>query len=245
MENKVTMGMNRTGAQASPMNAEDVEAFARKRMGEGHRNGEAYAGMHVDYIREAERVGSVPVPGAAKGVVTSVVSRLKGDKPSVFVDKLGERMAFERTGVRLYEAMIMKWSALNASERATVPGLDEGQLRAILADEETHFRLLTDVARVLGADPTAMTPAADVAGVAAAGWLQVINDPRTTMTQALGVLLSAELTDDAGWELLMELAKASGYSEMAEGFSVAEQAEHRHIERIKGWLKWSVLREAS
>lgn len=245
MDSKVATGTNRTGSQMTPKNSEDVEAYAKSRMGEGHRNGEAYAGMHVDYIREAERVGSVPVPGAAKGVTTSVTSKLKGDKPSVFVDKLGERLAFERTGVRLYEAMITKWSALGATERAATPGLDEQQLRAILADEETHFHLLTDVARVLGADPTAMTPAADVAGVSAAGWLQVINDPRATMTQALGTLLSAELTDDAGWELLIELAKASGYSEMAEGFAVAEQAEHRHIERIKGWLKASMLREAA
>lgn len=245
MDKAVSMGGNRTGAQMSPFNVEDVESFAKTRLGEGHRDGEASADMHADYIREADTLGSVPIPGTAKGVATAVMSKLKGDKPSVLIDKLGERLAFERTGVRLYEALLMKWGALSESERAMTRGVDEAQLRAILADEETHFRLLTDVIRVLGADPTAMTPGADVAGVAAAGWLQVVSDPRTTMTQALNTMLSAELTDDAGWGLLIELASASGYGEIAEGFGVAEQAEHRHIERIKGWLKESVLSEAS
>jgi bacterioferritin (cytochrome b1) len=245
MENQVRMGVNRTGAQMAPFNVEDAESFAKSRLGEGRRDGQGSAALHVDYIHEADSLGSVPIPGTAKGVATAVVSKLKGDKPSVLVDKLGERLAFERTGVRLYEALLTKWSALTEEERGADLYVDEAQLRRILEDEETHFRLLTDVLRVLGADPTAMTPAADVAGVSAAGWLQVLNDPRTTIAQALNTMLSAELTDEAGWELLIELASAAGYTEMAEGFAVAEQAERRHIERIKGWLRGSVLSEAS
>lgn len=245
MRNEVSRGVNRTGAQMSPLDVEDVESFAKNRLGEGRRDGVASAGMHADYIREADKLGSVPIPGTAKGVATAVMAKLKGDKPSVLIDKLGERLAFERTGVRLYEALLVKWAALTESERAMTPQVDEAQLRAILADEETHFHLLTDVIRVLGADPTAMTPGADVAGIAAAGWMQVVTDPRTTMAQALNIMLSAEMTDDAGWGLLIELATAAGYGEIAEGFHVAEQAEHRHIDRIKGWLKESVLGEAS
>lgn len=245
MENQVSMGMNRTGVQMTPGNIEDVEAFAKSRLGEGHRDGQAVAALHTDYIHEADRLGSVPIPGTMKGVASAITATIKGEDPSVLVDKMGERLAFERTGVRLYEAVITKWSALSEEARGSELGVDEAQLRSILSDEESHFRLLTDAIRTLGADPTAMTPGADIAGISAAGWLQVISDPRTTISQALNAMLSAELTDSAGWELLIDLAVATGHSELAERFAGAEQAEHRHIEHIKGWLRESVVGQPS
>lgn len=245
MENQVSMGMNRTGGQMAPGDIEDVEAFAKSRLGEGRRDGEAVAALHADYIHHAERLGSVPMPGTIKGVASAVTSTVKGENPSVLVDKMGERLAFERTGIRLYEALITKWSALSEEVRGSEIQIDEAQLRSILADEEAHFRLLTDAIKTMGADPTAMTPGADIAGISAAGWLQVINDPRTTISQALNTMLSAELTDDAGWELLADLAASTGHTELVERFTSAEQAEHRHIERIKGWLRESVLGQPS
>jgi hypothetical protein len=99
--------------------------------------------------------------------------------------------------------------------------------------------------QALGGDPTAMTPCADIAGVSATGFLQVITDPRTTMAQALNTMLAVELADNAGWELLIELAQASGHKEMAEGFAVAQTAEERHLAHVKTWLKGAVLGEAT
>ena len=244
MENQVSMGVNRTGAQMAPIGSTDVEAFARSRLGEGHQDGDSYVALHHEYIQEADRIGSVPVPGTLKGVATTVVSAVKGNKPSLFIDKLGERLAFERTGVRLYEALIMKCSAVGPEDRTGSIEIDLEELEAIRSDEETHFRLLSDAIRFLGGDPTAMTPCADVAGVNASGWLQVLNDPRTTVAQALNTMLSAELTDNAGWELLIDLATAAGHKEMAEGFAVAASAEGRHLTQVKAWLKNAVLAEA-
>ena len=242
MNNQVTMGMNRTGAQMAPSSVDDAKSYARARLGEGRRDGQASAALHADYIWEADAVGSVPIPGTLKGVAGAVASKLKGAEPSVLLDKLGERLAFERTGVRLYEALITKLSAAGEDERSDAGSdINQAELRSILEDEESHFRLLSEAIRTMGADPTAMTPAADVAGVNAAGWLQVINDPRTTVAQALTTMLSAELADGAGWELLIELATAAGYDEMAESFAVAEQAERRHAQLVKGWLRRVVI----
>jgi hypothetical protein len=245
MENQVQAGMNRTGAQMAPLKSEDAEQFAHSRLGEGSRDGAQYAAMHMEYIQEADRVGSVPPPATVKGMANAVVSKLKGEKPSVLLDKLGERLAFERTGVRLYEALILKCSALEALDTAAGTEIDLDALRSIRDDEETHFRLLTEAMRVLGGDPTAMTPCADIAGVSGSGWLQVITDPRTTVAQALNTMLSAELTDNAGWELLIQLASEAGHKDMAEGFAVAETAERRHLENVKAWLQTAVLAEAT
>src|SRR4051812_8443250 len=102
MENQVSMGLNRTGEKMAPLGSKDVEEFARARLGEGSYDGEGFAALHKTYIEEADRVGSVPVPGTLKGMATTVGSTLMGKDPSVLMDKLGERLAFERTGVRLY-----------------------------------------------------------------------------------------------------------------------------------------------
>jgi hypothetical protein len=62
--------------------------------------------------------------------------------------------------------------------------------------------LLIDTLKQLGADPTVMTPSADVVGVIAQGPMQVLTDPRTNIAHCLIALLTVELADNAAWELL-------------------------------------------
>ena len=76
---------------------------------------------------------------------------------------------------------------------------------------------LANVKYTMGADPTAETPSADVIGVASQGLLQVITDPRTTLSQSLEAMLTAELTDNDGWETLAALADDLGQTELRVG----------------------------
>lgn len=78
-----------------------------------------------------------------------------------------------------------------------------------------------------------MTPCADVSGVIAMGVLQVISDPRTNLAQSLNTLLTAELADNAGWELLIDLANAGGHASLAEG--------QVHLETVRSWLKSELM----
>ena len=61
----------------------------------------------------------------------------------------------------------------------------------------------------LGGDPTAVTPSANLQATAAHGIQKVVVDPRTTLLQ-LEAALVAELTDNACWEALIELAQEAG-----------------------------------
>jgi hypothetical protein len=88
----------------------------------------------------------------------------------------------------------------------------------------------------MGGDPTAMTPCADVVGTATMGIMQVVTDPRTTLAQSLNAMLSAELTDNAGWELLAALAEDAGETELAGRFLGALAQEQEHLAIVKGWL---------
>jgi ferritin-like protein len=240
MENEIKVGINRTGLDMAPLARDEMVQYAEGQAGLAPETDGAFAAVHIAYIEEAERLGSVPVPATVKGVATAA-SKLTGTNPEVLIDKLGERLAFERTGTRLYEAMMLKCGAVDSKDNP----VDVSQLCGIRDDEEMHFHLVHRQIEKLGADPTAMTPCADVAGVQGMGLMQVISDPRTTIAQALNALLSAELTDNASWELLIELAEQAGHKDMATEFTAALQNEQQHLALVRGWLREAVLKEAT
>lgn len=249
MQPTTHMGMNRTGAQMSPVDTEAMERYAET-MGpdsgidDMNVPGEAQpaAEMRAQYIDQGEQVGSVPLPGTMKGAVSTTMDKLTGNRPEVLIDKLGERLAFERTGTRLYEMMLAKCREIDTS--AVDPDV-LGRLSHFRDEEAEHFAMVDEAMRSIGADPTAMTPCADVSAVASMGVLQVIADPRTNLPQCLNALLMAEMTDNAGWELLIKLAAETGHTEMAENFRQALVQEEEHMATIKQWLERCVITEAA
>lgn len=72
----------------------------------------------------------------------------------------------------------------------------------------------------------------------------MLSDPRTSITQCLQALLTAELTDSAGWSLLIRLADDLGYSEMLTEFEGALENEELHVENVRSWLAARTLAEA-
>jgi hypothetical protein len=241
MSEQAPIGLNKTGAHMarSQVRAMEDVALDDGTAPEGDENEIAH--MRSQYVHEAEGIGSVPPPGTLRGVVTTGLNKLSGRNPEVLIDKLGERLAFERSGTRLYEAMIMKCLALE-NQGETVP---VGDLERLRDEEAEHFVLLAEALISLGADPTAQTPCADVTAVQSLGILQVISDPRTNLTQSLNALLSAELVDQAGWELLIQLTEQMGQDEWASRFrhALAQETEHRNM--VQGWLQSMVLAEAT
>lgn len=242
MESKsAQIGMNRTGAQMSPLAAPDMCDTARS-IGPGSPgDAEGMQAMRGTYVAEAGNVGSVPVPGTLTGMLTTGVAKLTGNNPEVLIDKLGERLAFERTGVRLYEALIAKCRAAPA-QPLSVP-LE--RLAHFRDEEARHLELVERTIASLGADPTAQTPGADVAAMTSQGVLQVLTDPRTTVAQSLNAILTAEMSDNAGWELLIGLARQAGLDNIAAEFEPALTAEREHMQSVRRWLEEAVLQEAT
>jgi rubrerythrin len=257
-------GANRTGARMSPLNTSSMAALADEASPETHIGTPVMDAAKVAFATEAEAIGSVPPPLSLKGVAKAGMAALKGGAPSVFVDKLGERLAFERSGTRLYEALIIKHQAAQQSGSEALPPAAEAlealpgvrvllemlaedplaTLMRIRNEELAHFQMLGDCLQRMGGDPTAMTPSADVAGVATGGILQVVTDPRTTLAQALTAMLSAEVTDQAGWELLEILARDVGQPDLATLFHGALEQEQEHVAIIRSWLAYLLSREA-
>jgi len=155
-----------------------------------------------------------------------------GASPTLFIDKLGERLAFERGGVRLYETLVSKYDAYGSFSG----GPSRGDLRQILNDEFSHFAMLTQAIEQLGGDPTAVTPSANLHATLSMGIIQVLTDPRTTLLQSLEGILLAELADNACWEALSGLARLAGEEKLKERFLRAYTAEQQHLEKVRDWL---------
>ncbi|HET6347370.1 MAG TPA: hypothetical protein VFH51_20735, partial [Myxococcota bacterium] len=109
----------------------------------------------------------------------------------------------------------------------------------------SHLTLLTEALRSLGADPTAQTPAADIACVACAGFVSVVTDPRTSLAQSLEAVLLYELADSEGWELLLEVATAFDQQGMVDGFLEARAQQGEHLRLVRGWLHGYTWRDAN
>lgn len=229
---------NHTGLQMSPIHSAQLLEAQRSFRPPSIDTGAADA-IRREYVAEADALGSVPAPGTMRGMAKSGAQMLTGMRPQELMDKLGERLAFERTGTRLYEAMIRKCEVADAPGTMTLE-----QLRHIRDEEAQHAVILVQAIEMLGGDPTAQTPGAVATAVEGMGLVQLIGDPRTTPTQCLHALLIAELADTASWDVLIELAEQSKQTELVARFRQALQNENEHVERVSAAYRAAVLSDA-
>lgn len=222
--------INRTGIMTNPeLSAELIEGTRQSRPGTPG-DASARAELRATYLEGAAPIGSPPamVEVSEDG---ETLGRL--DAMTILLDKLGERLAFERQGTRLYEAVIQKCELLSPQE-ASAPTVDE--LRDICAEELEHFRMLQRAITDLGGDATVKTPSANIGGVMSKGVLEIAVDPRTTIGQTLQALLTAELVDNDGWQMLQDLANELGQDDLEKQCRKAFEKEQEHLDKVREWL---------
>lgn len=237
MKKKATRSFNRTGTELAPNRSEQLEKFAHDQLPDIKQDLSLLEEARESFVREASELGSIPMPAPTKHANSHLKEKSVDTQLGTLIDKLGERLAYERNGVRLYEAMLAKVKALPVSQPDTI-----GLLEHFRNEEAEHFALLLKAMKSLGIDPTAQTPSADAAGVSGLGIAKVISDPRTTLAQCFNALLTVELTDNASWELLIKLAKHTKQkATMIEDFKHALNQEKDHLKKIKACLEKLVL----
>lgn len=215
-------GINRTGNETHPIRTRNMirgmEEFPPSSPGDAT----VVAGVREEAARHAPPIGSMPP--------------LAVDEPSaalvLLADKMGARLAFERSGVRLYEAILSKYDAYGSFDGG--PSRDD--LERIHDEELSHMVLLWDAVQTLGGDPTAVTPSADLQTTASMGVVQAIVDARTTLVQSLETMLVAELADTESWQTLVKLARDNKQDELGRRFEEAEKREEEHVASVRRWL---------
>jgi hypothetical protein len=225
-------GQNRTGGGRAPELVEAMVDATTEFPPSSPGDETAIAKVRLEYARKAEPVGTMPPPGSVRGVAKTALSAMKGGHPIVLMDKLGERLAFERAGTRLYDALISKYDA----GRTFKGGPSREDLVHIRDEEEAHFLLVGEAIEKLGGDPTAVTPSANVQATASKGLPGVLADPRTDLLQCLEAMLVAELVDNDCWPALIELAESAGETHLVEQFGEALEHEREHLENVRSWV---------
>lgn len=244
MKQTASLGPNRTGVAASEELAKEMQAGVAEFPPTSHGAPTGADKVRIEYARATDRedrgLGSVPPPSGVKGKAKAAVDMVLGHHPTILMDKLGERLAFERTGTRLYEALISKHEA----DGGFAGGPSRADLLDILNEEHRHFAMLTEVMLSLGGDPTAMTPSADLSATASMGVLKVVTDARTSLLQGLEAILIAELTDRDGWEALIAVANNAGKKDLVARFEQAELVEREHLVKVRRWIAAGQARPA-
>lgn len=240
MDSPQSMGMNKSGIDMATQGAQEMTEAVREFPPSSQGGERTLAEFRTPYLTEADPIGTVPMPGTLKGAAQAGMQKLLGRHAEVLIDKLGGRLAFERTGTRLYDALLGK-CLIRTDEAVGVP---IEQLQQFRAEEAAHLGLVWDALRQLGADPTCVTPMADTNAVASIGLLQIISDPRMSVAQSLHAIHVAELADNDGWQLLIKLAEEMGQDDMAARFRQALAEEDRHLAEIRRLMEQICLKEA-
>jgi len=219
-ENSTTPGNNHTGLAPHPRERDDMMQGAREFKPTSSGGPDEIAKLRIAYARAGGPHGTMSAASVDP-------ARLP------VLDKLGARLQFERTGTRLYDALISKLDAYG--------GFDGGPSRAQLVEirdqEHGHALLAQELIRGLGGDPTMVTPCASLQATASRGIVDVLVDPRTSLIDCLETILIAELADQDSWAALARSAEALGDTGMAAKITQAQQTELQHLRKLRGWLE--------
>jgi bacterioferritin (cytochrome b1) len=155
------------------------------------------------------------------------------------LDLLNERCAFERTGVKLYDAIIAK---MRKSTDGQPAGLLD-QMQEHRDQEKEHEEWLEQEIRSLGGNPHAETDKVRLVETESKGITEVILDGDPDIVHLFHALLLAELADNAGWDLLVQLADQAGDKRSKREFEQRLHDEQEHLVLVKRAVEAFARRE--
>jgi len=100
----------------------------------------------------------MPPPAGVKEMAKTAVRTMIGEQPLLLLDKLGERLAFERAGTRLYEALLSKHDA----RRTFTGGPSRDEIAHIRDEELQHMQLVNDAIAVMKSYGAVIVDPADI-----------------------------------------------------------------------------------
>ncbi len=171
------------------------------------------------------------------------MERLVKHNAAFVLDVLSGRLAFERTGVKLYD------NAIRKIERNSEPRYHAlvGQMCEIRDEEAEHAQWLEALIRGLGGNPDEKTDLAELESEESCGIESIVVDGHDKVIHVLHALLAAELADNAGWDLLVALADEAGDRSAKREFKKRLHEEEEHLVFVRRALaslaKYSVLGE--
>jgi bacterioferritin (cytochrome b1) len=145
------------------------------------------------------------------------------DKAKV-IDVLNERLAFERAGVKLYDRIL---EVMGGMPDENVQRM-QGEMQEHRDEEKEHEEWLEEQIRALGGDAHTETEKSRLVTRESKGIEEVVMS-EAQLPHLLHALLAAELVDNAGWDLLVQIADEAGDREAKRAFKKRLHEEEDHL----------------
>lgn len=152
------------------------------------------------------------------------MQKLAANNREKTVDYLTERLTFERAAVKLYDTVLHH---LRGSKEPWTNRI-VGQVEKHRNQEKEHEEWLEAQIRALGGTAHEKTDMSSVIERESRGVLDVASSD-VQLTHVFHALLMAELMDNAGWEILLELADRAGDDEARRAFRQRLHEEQDHL----------------
>jgi len=154
------------------------------------------------------------------------------------IDLLNERLAFERTGVRLYDRMLLR---MRLTEDREIGRMID-RMQRYRDEEREHEEWLEGQIRDLHGDDHMPTEKSVLVLAETQGIERVVQrDP--WLQHDFHALLTAELADTAGWDLLVRVAEEFGDREARREFKQRHREELEHVLFVRKVVERFVKRE--
>jgi bacterioferritin (cytochrome b1) len=144
------------------------------------------------------------------------------DKTKV-IDVLNERLTFERAGVKLYDRVLEVMRTGGEGAARMLPEMEQHR-----SEEKEHEEWLEAQIRSLGGDAHAETDKSRLVTRESKGIEEVVMSD-AELPHLLHALLAAELVDNAGWDLLVQLADEAGDRDAKREFKKRLHEEEDHL----------------
>ncbi len=166
------------------------------------------------------------------------MKKLAEKHPEKLLDLLTERLTFERTGVKLYDSVLSK---MQKSEDKVIASMIP-QLKKQRDQEKEHEEWLEEQVRALGSDAHTETDLSELVLREARGVKEVIESD-DELTHLFHALLVAELVDENGWKLLVQLADEAQDEEALRSIIQRAREEEDHLVYVRSVVAAYARRE--
>lgn len=156
------------------------------------------------------------------------------------LDLLNERLTFERAGVKLYDTLLTR---MRASKDEEIQSMVQ-TMQKHREQEKEHEEWLEECIRKLGGDAHAQTEHSRLVERESSGIEQVMATDES-IPHGFHALLTAELADNAGWELLEGLASELGDSAAKKEFKKRLHEEMDHLAYVRKAMQKFALQEVT
>lgn len=144
------------------------------------------------------------------------------------IDLLNERLEFERAGVRLYDKIL---SVMKQQGDANIMRMFD-EMQEHRNEEKEHEEWLEGCIRSLGGDAHTPTDLSELVTKESKGIIEVVMSD-AKLPHLFHALLAAELVDNAGWDLLVQVADEAGDHAAKREFKKRLHEEEDHLILIR------------